>query len=65
MPLYSGTSKKVVSKNISELQSSMPSAKRGKAIRTYMKNHNCGYDEAKRKLSVVIALNKAGKSKYN
>lgn len=58
MPLLKGVSKKIISKNISELNTSRPSEKRDKAIHTYAKNHNMDYGDAKRKMSVIIALNK-------
>jgi hypothetical protein len=61
MPLQSRVSKKIIRKNIVELNSSTPSEKRNKAINTYAKHHNMPYDEAKTKMSVIIALNKAKK----
>jgi len=63
MPLVKGKSKKIISQNIAELQRSAPSVPRDKAIHTYMKRHNCDYSTAKTKLSVAIAMSKAGKSK--
>jgi len=49
MPLRKGSSKKVISKNIAELQRTKPSSSREKAIRTYMRRHNVSYQVAKSK----------------
>lgn len=57
MPLIKSTSKKAVSKNIKELNTSKPSSKRDKGIKTYAKNHNMSYEDAKHKMSIIIALN--------
>jgi len=63
MPLRKGSSKKVISKNIAELQRTKPSSSREKAIRTYMRRHNVSYQVAKRRLSAAIAYSSARKSK--
>ena len=62
MPLKKGKSKKAISKNIRELTRSTPSPERDKAIRTYMKNNNCSYEDAKRKLAIKIAMETAKSS---
>ena len=59
MPLLTGKSKKVISKNIGELISSKPGKTRAKGIKTYMENHNCDYATAKRKMAIAAAMNKA------
>lgn len=63
MPLRKGSSKKVISRNIAELQRTKPSSRREKAIRTYMKRHNVSYQVAKRRLSAAIAYSSARKSR--
>jgi hypothetical protein len=62
MPLYSGVSKKIISKNISELTSGPAGTARSKAIHTMMKK-GMSYDQAKNRQAVAIAMSKAGKSK--
>lgn len=61
MPLYEGVSKKIISKNISELISGPVSSKRDKGIHTMMKKHGMDYDTAKNKMAIAIAMNKAHK----
>ena len=56
MPLAKGSTNKVISKNIAELNNTAPSAPREKAIQTYMKKHNYSYERAKHKLSIAIAM---------
>lgn len=63
MPLIKGSSKKIVGKNIAELQRSKPGLARKKAIATYARRHNVDYTTAKTKMSIAIAMAKAGKSK--
>jgi len=63
MPLREGRSKKTISRNIKEMMKTKPSAAREKAIRTYMRRHNCSYEEAKRILASAAAYSKARKSK--
>ena len=60
MPLYSGVSKKVISKNISELTSGPASPTRNKAIHTMMKK-GMSYEQAKNRQAVAIAMSKAKK----
>ena len=63
MPLIKGSGKKIIGKNIAELQRSSPGLARKKGIYTYMKNHGVDYETAKTKMSIAIAMAKAGKSK--
>jgi len=46
-----------VKKDVEELIRTEPSQPRDKAIKTYAKKHNISYEDAKRKLAVIIALN--------
>ena len=61
MPILPGVSKKIISKNISELTSGPVSSKRDKGIHTMMKRTGMDYDTAKNKMAVAIAMNKAKK----
>lgn len=63
MPLQKGTSKKIISKNISELTSSRPGEARQKGIHTMMRKRGMSYEQAKNRMAVAIAMSKAGKSK--
>lgn len=64
MPLLEGVSKKIISKNISELTSGPASNKRKKGIKTMMKKHpGMDYQTAKNRMAVAIAMDKAGKRK--
>jgi hypothetical protein len=59
----SGASKKIVSKNISELVKSKPGKTRAKGIATLAKRRGITKRVAQQKQAIAIALNKAGKSK--
>jgi len=63
MPLYKGVSKKIISKNISELTTSKPGAAREKAIHTMMKKRGISYETAKNRQAIAIAFSHARKSK--
>ena len=63
MPLIKWKSKKVIWKNIKELQTDQIGPTRMKAIKTYAKKNGLTFDEARQKMSVAIAYAKAGKSK--
>ena len=56
-PLLKGTEN--VRKNIVELQTGEMSEKRRKAIKTYAKNHDMKFKDAKFKMSLIIAKAKA------
>lgn len=57
--LLQGVSKKIISKNISELVNSNPGNNRKKAIQTMMKRSGVDYQTAKNKQAVAIAMSKA------
>ena len=59
MPLQPGITKKIISKNISELTSGPASAKRRKAIKTLAKRRGISYKKAKVKQAIAIAVSKA------
>ena len=61
MPLKKGTSQKTISANISELNKAKPSKGRQKAINTLASKKGISKKKAKQRLSVAIALQKAGK----
>ena len=63
MPLIKGKSKKVISKNISELMTSKPSSARAKGINTLAKRQGITPKQAKQKQAIAIAYSKARKSK--
>lgn len=64
MPLQPGITKKIISKNISELTSGPAGKPRDKAIHTMMKKHpGMDYGMAKNRQAIAIAMNKAHKSK--
>jgi len=63
MPLLKGASKKIISKNISELTSGPVGATRQKAIRTMMKKRGISYETAKNRQAIAIAFSHARKSK--
>tara|TARA_R100000030_G_C3207066_1_gene112356 strand:+ start:76 stop:282 length:207 start_codon:yes stop_codon:yes gene_type:complete len=62
MPLKKGTSQKTISANISELNKAKASKSRQKAINTLASKKGISKKKAKQRLSIAIALNKAGKS---
>ena len=57
-----GKSRKVISQNISELQTSETGRTRAKAIATSSQKRGINPREAKRRMSIAIALNKARRS---
>ena len=61
MPLKKGTSQKTISANISELNKAKTSKSRQKAINTLASKKGISKKKAKQRLSVAIALQKAGK----
>ena len=61
MPLKKGTSQKTISANISELNKAKSSKSRHKAINTLDSKKGISKKKAKQRLSVAIALQKAGK----
>ena len=61
MPLKKGTSQRTISANISELNKAKPSKSRQKAINTLASKKGISKKKAKQRLSVAIALQKAGK----
>ncbi|MCX6741202.1 MAG: hypothetical protein NTY61_02275 [Candidatus Parcubacteria bacterium] len=61
MPLTQGSSKKTVSKNISELMKGKPSAARAKGIKTLAKKQGISPAKAKQKQAIAIAMNIARK----
>lgn len=61
MPLKKGSSQKTISANISELNKSKVSKGRQKAINTLASKKGISKKKAKQRLSVAIALQKAGK----
>ena len=61
MPLKKGTSKRTISANISELTRAKASKSRQKAINTLASKKGISKKKAKQRLSVAIALQKAGK----
>lgn len=63
MPLKKGSSKKVVSKNISELMHGKPGAARAKGIATLAKKRGISPAKARQKQAIAIAMSKAGKKK--
>tara|TARA_R100000995_G_scaffold84798_2_gene64903 strand:+ start:3354 stop:3560 length:207 start_codon:yes stop_codon:yes gene_type:complete len=61
MPLKKGTSRKTISANISELNKAKTSKSRQKAINTLASKKGISKKKAKQRLSIAIALQKAGK----
>lgn len=61
MPLKKGTSQKTISANISELNKAKTSKSRQKAINTLASKKGISKKKAKQRLSIAIALQKAGK----
>ena len=64
MPLKKGKSKKVISKNIEEMQKN-PSAQTKKAAQTYAKKNKVPYKEALGTIAKAASENTAKKSKRN